>query len=98
MAPREILIPQGMLSPATHRALMHPPIPLQVSHVTPGREFPAPDGALRAPARAKEVFGSLDLPAELLQGALDCHVMALHDLQNVSCPLGEAGVCACSFS
>ena len=68
MAPREVLIPQGMLSPATLRALMHPPIPLQVSNVTPGPEFPAPDQGLRTSARAKEVFGALDIPADLLQG------------------------------
>ena len=61
-------MPQGKLSSATHRALMHPPIPLQVSNVTPGPEFPAPDEGLRTSARAREVFGSLNLPAALMQG------------------------------
>ena len=69
VAPRELLIPTGMLSPATHRALMHPPIPLQLSNVPPGPEFPAPDGTLRTSASAGKVFGNLQLPQELVQSA-----------------------------
>ena len=69
VAPKELLIPTGMLSPATQRALMHPPIPLQLSNVPPGPEFPAPDGSLRTSAKARDLFGSLQLPPELLSSA-----------------------------
>lgn len=40
MAPREVLITKGGLSAATMRLLAQPPVPLQLSYVEAGTEFP----------------------------------------------------------
>lgn len=42
VAPREVLFPRGQLSAATARCLASPPVPLQLSPVEPGAEFPDP--------------------------------------------------------
>ena len=40
VAPREVLITKGGLSAATMRLLAQPPVPLQLSYVEAGTEFP----------------------------------------------------------
>ena len=40
VAPKEVLTTKGGLSPATARLLAQPPVPLQLSYVEAGSEFP----------------------------------------------------------
>ena len=48
VAPRELLVPRGMLSPASQRLLKTPATPINIVAVTPGTEFPEPS-ALASP-------------------------------------------------
>ena len=48
VAPRELLVPRGMLSPASQRLLKTPATPISIVAVTPGTEFPDPS-ALASP-------------------------------------------------
>ena len=43
MAPRELLVPRGVLSPASLRLLKTPVFPMSTVAVTPGTEFPDPE-------------------------------------------------------
>ncbi len=43
VAPRELLVPRGVLSPATLRLLKTPAFPMSIVAVTPGSEFPVAD-------------------------------------------------------
>ena len=43
VAPRELLVPRGMLSPATLRLLKTPAFPMSIVSVNPGSEFPDPE-------------------------------------------------------
>ena len=42
IAPKEVLITKGGLSPPTAKLLAQPPVPLQLSYVEAGKEFPDP--------------------------------------------------------
>lgn len=43
VAPRELLVPRGMLSPATLRLLKTPAFPMSIVSVNPGTDFPDPE-------------------------------------------------------
>lgn len=47
IAPKEVLVTKGGLSSATAKLLAQPPIPLQLSYVEPGKEFPDPASPLQ---------------------------------------------------
>ena len=42
IAPKELLIARGGMTRTTERLLASPPVPLQLSPVQPGTEFPEP--------------------------------------------------------
>lgn len=46
MAPRELLVARGQLSETTLRALKSPAVPIEVTHVSPGCDFPTPEDIL----------------------------------------------------
>lgn len=48
VAPKEVLTTKGGLSPATARLLSQPPVPLQLSYVDAGSEFPDASSSLEA--------------------------------------------------
>lgn len=56
VAPREVLTTKGGLSAATARLLAQPPIPLQLSYVEAGTEFP--DAACTLQTLTEQVFHS----------------------------------------
>ncbi|KAK9846574.1 hypothetical protein WJX81_006840 [Elliptochloris bilobata] len=89
VAPREVLFARGGLSAATARCLASPPVPLQLSPVEPGAEFPDPVdmGAYEEGAQMQARLGHLRLPAEVCAAgaaslaalaALRRHLMRLH--------------------
>lgn len=48
IAPKEVLVTKGGLSSGTAKLLAQPPIPLQLSYVEPGKEFPDPTSPLQS--------------------------------------------------
>ncbi|KAK9852353.1 hypothetical protein WJX84_008725 [Apatococcus fuscideae] len=64
IAPRELLTARGSMTKTTDRLLTSPPVPLQLSSVQPGSEFPDPsDIALATDKQA--LFGTLQLSDEM---------------------------------
>ncbi|KAK9867213.1 hypothetical protein WJX84_002119, partial [Apatococcus fuscideae] len=66
IAPRELLTARGGLTKTTERLLTSPPVPLQLSTVQPGSEYPDP-ADIAAMQDKKAFFGGLQLSDEMAQ-------------------------------